>query len=85
MMTAERQSKNVTRSSFDEAEKFAAKDVAKMEDAIDVIPVASSAVQLEVESAFQMLKKATREYCFVKVASCNELEDVHELETGFSL
>lgn len=75
----------MTRTGSDVGVKVAAGNVAKMEDVTDVVPTAFGALQSEPESGFQMLKEATRKYCFIKHTSLNELEDLNELEMSFAL
>lgn len=70
------------RISSDEEMKVAAESFGKPENVIDVTVAASSAPQPEARSAFQVLKIATKEYCFVKDTAFNEPEFLHELETS---
>lgn len=72
------------RPSFDEEEgRVAAKSVGKVEN-VTTAPGASDPLQLEAKSVFQDLKVAMAEYYFVKDTFLNELEHLHELETGFA-
>lgn len=68
-VTIRRQSKKVTRNSIDKVIKAAAESVTKMETVIRLTSAASDAIQPEAESALEVLKVATKEYCFVRYTS----------------
>lgn len=85
MTATGRQSKKVARASLYEAAKVAAENVTKVEDVIDVTLAGSRALKPEAESAFQVLKAATREYCFIRDTFCNVLKDLYELQKGPAL
>lgn len=85
LMTFRRQGKKETRTSFDEGLKGAAESVAKVKNLIGVTLAAFGTLQPEAELAFQVFKAAMREYCVVKDTSFNELENLHDLETGSAL
>lgn len=54
---------------------------AKVRNAIDATSTVSGASQSGSKLAYQLLKLATTENCFVKDAASNLLEDLRELET----
>lgn len=58
---------------------------AKLEGVIDSTLAAFDVLQPKAKSASHLLKLAMGEYCFVNNTSCNELEDLHDLETGSAL
>lgn len=81
-----RQSKKVTRGSFDEHEvKVLAESVAKAEIVDDVTPTASGALQPKAGSGAQVSAVAMSQCCVVSDNFFNELEDMRELEKGSAL
>lgn len=73
MMTTGRQSKKVTKTSFDEGgAKVGEESVPKVEDVIDAILTPSRALRTKAGSAFQVLKIAFRAYGSVNYTSFSE-------------
>lgn len=67
MMTTGRQSRLVTRASFDRGEKKERLGSrAEMERFFNATPVVSGALQPKTECAFNVLNMAKRKYCFVE-------------------
>lgn len=86
MITIGSQSKNVTRTSPDE--ELIKIEVESLKTGVDVKRATlaiSGARQAEVESAFQVLEPAMREYSFVKDTSFKEPKDLQEPATGAAL
>lgn len=71
--------------SSDEGVKIAAENAAEVRDVTDMTPTASGALQPEAQSAFDRLKVALREYCFIKNTFLDEVEELQELETVSAL
>lgn len=57
---------------------------AKAEDVTEAMPADSGALQSEVRSAYQSLNVSMKEYRFIRDATFNELEDLHDLYTACS-
>lgn len=85
MMKIRCQSEKLTKTSFDEGSKVAAKSAPKVEKVISVSRAASRAIKSGPESAFQVLNVVMKECCFIKITSVNELEDLQELKTNSAL
>lgn len=85
-MTIGPQSRKVMRVGENKAAVWAGLDPpAKAENVTDATPVSSVALQSRAVSIYQVLKVATKEYCFVRYEVPNELEDLHEMLTGCAL
>lgn len=86
VVKTKRHSKELTKASLDERRvKAGVQSFIKLEDVIDAIQAVCGALQPEAESASHILKVAMREYCLLKDIFFKELEDLHVLETDFTL
>lgn len=64
--------------------KVAVESLSKMDDVSEATPAAPSALQVEAELPFQLLRVALKEYCLVKDTSFDEQDAPHE-RTGLLL
>lgn len=72
LMTIERQSKKVKRTSFHKETRAAAESAAMVENIVDVTPAVSGPLRQEADSTSQFLEVAMGDYCFIKDTSFSE-------------